>query len=289
MAWLNLMFSRNLPLPVGGGASRVRLLALAICLGSALGTCRAADGGPAFEVASVKLSAPMNALEEMARNGLWENVLSVGRFRAPGSGRRFEMLGATLAQLAALAYEVRPRTVVGPSWISDARFDVVATIPSGHSREKCPEMLRTLLEERFALRAHRDVRTTSGYVLSVRKGGAKLQEAGPLAPTADTASLLNRPRPRSPSGSVYELGHADMAQLTDLLAQNLRVPVEDQTELKGVYAITLRIPAGESPDSSDRAAQFEEALSELGLRLAPGKVQTPILVIDSASKTPTEN
>jgi uncharacterized protein (TIGR03435 family) len=255
---------------------RVIALAAAICLFS----------DPAFEVASVKLSAPMDDVQERMRDRLHDNI-PLGL--VPGPEQRFEMRHATLAQLIAVAYEIRPRTVVGPSWIYDARFDVFATIPSGHPRQEGPEMLRNLLQERFALRTHRDVRKMSGYVLTVGKGGPKLKEAVPLVPMADTASLLNRPRPRVNGDHLWEFGHVDMARLADVLAQNLEVPVEDQTGLKGFYAMTLRIAGTDSPDAPERAARFQDALSELGLRLASAKVEAPILIVDNASKTPTEN
>jgi len=135
------------------------------------------------------------------------------------------------------------------------------------------------LEERFALRAHRDVRTMSGYILSVRKGGPKLKEAAPV----------NRPRPAVHGDNWWEFARADMAHLGDVLAQNVHAPVEDQTKLKGFYAITFRIAASDRPDDAERAARFQEALSDLDLRLAAGKVEAPIVVVDSASKTPTAN
>lgn len=272
---------------VFGWHSTIRFLALAICLGPVNIPCPAASGAAAFEVASVKLSPPMDELQVRLRDGLRDNFPLIGVL--PGTKGRFEISHATLAQLIAVAYQIRPRTVVGPSWTSTARFDVVATYPSGHPLQEGPEMLRTLLEERFALRAHRDVRTMSGYVLSIGKGGPKLKEAAPADPTGDATSLLNRPRPRLKGDNLLEVRHADMAQLADALARDLQVPVEDQTGLKGFYAITLRIAGSDSPDGPERAARFREALSELGLRLAPGKVQAPILVVDSASKTPTEN
>jgi uncharacterized protein (TIGR03435 family) len=229
----------------------------------------------------------MDQMQERLRDNLWDNFALVGLL--PGSRSRFEVSHVTFAQLIGMAYQIRPQSVVGPSWITDARFDVVATYPSGHPSKEGPEMLRTLLEERFALHAHREVRQMSGYILSVAKDGAKLTEAAPFVPTADAASLLNRPRPRLNGDNLLELGHADMAQLADVLARNLHVPVEDQTGLKGFYAITLRYLGSDNPDNVDRAIRLQEALSRLGIRLASGKVQAPILVVDSASKTPTAN
>jgi uncharacterized protein (TIGR03435 family) len=108
---------------------------------------------------------------------------------------------------------------------------------------------------------------------------AKLKEAAPV----------NRPRPPLHGDNWWEFARADVAHLADVLAQNVHAPVEDQTGLKGFYTITFRIAASDRPDDAERAARFDEALSNLGLRLAASKVQAPILVFDSASKTPTTN
>jgi uncharacterized protein (TIGR03435 family) len=40
-------------------------------------------------------------------------------------------------------------------------------------------MLKTLLEERFKLAAHREIRTIPGYALAVGKDGLKIQEVEP--------------------------------------------------------------------------------------------------------------
>jgi uncharacterized protein (TIGR03435 family) len=129
----------------------------------------------------------------------------------------------------------------------------------------------------------------SGYILSVRKGGPKLKEATPIDPAADANNLLNRPRPPLHGDNWWEFARGDMAYLADVLAENVHAPVEDRTGLKGSYAITFRIAASDRPDDAEKAARFDEALSNLGLRLAAGKVEAPVLVVDSASRTPTTN
>jgi uncharacterized protein (TIGR03435 family) len=245
----------NAKLTGEASGSPVLILALAIGLGPALGTCLAAPG-PAFEVATVKLSPPLDETRRLLFDTVWETV---GLASLPGPHNRVEIRNATLAQLIAMAYRIRPRMIVGPSWLSDSRFEVIATIPSGHARQEGPEMLQTLLQERFALRAHRDVRTMSGYVLSVRKGGPKLKETIPIDPTVDRNSLLDRPRPPLHGDNWWEFKRADMAHLADVLAQNVHAPVEDQTGLKGFYAITFRIAASDRPDDAEKAARFERS------------------------------
>lgn len=69
----------------------------------------------------------------------------------------------------------------------------------------------------------------------------------------------------------------------------MRAPVEDQTGLKGHYAILIQYRYSDWVDESARPAIVQETLSEYGLRLTAGKVDAPVLIIDNISKTPTEN
>src|SRR3954447_22628121 len=84
---------------------------------------------PAFEVASIKLSPPLDETRRL----LFDTIRETADLESlPGPHNRVEIRNATLAQLIAMAYRIRPRMVVGPPWISGDRFDVIATIPSGH-------------------------------------------------------------------------------------------------------------------------------------------------------------
>jgi uncharacterized protein (TIGR03435 family) len=257
-------------------------ITVAVYLTPVLGAESADSGAPAFEVASLKPSGPI----EPARARLWEMIANDHPFGfLPGHGNRIEIHGMSAAELIAAAYQMPMREIVGPSWISDIRFDIDALIPSGQPRTKAPEMLRTLLEERLALKAHRDVRRVSGYILSVGKGGPKLKESGPFTPTNDPSSG----RRIRQGFNGFQLGHCDMAQLADALARELRVPVEDQTRLNGVYSILIQIPSAELKDELNRPTLYREALSAYGLQLAASKIETPVLVIDKLSKTPASN
>jgi len=247
------------------------------------------SGAPAFEVASVKPSGPTDPkrdrLFEMAAGD--GGMMRGGHF-LPGDGQRIEIHGMSAAELIAAAYRIPLREIVGPSWMSDARFEVEALIPSGQTRDEAPAMLLTLLQERLALKAHHEVRKTSGYILSVGKGGPKLKEAAPFTPTREPGSSIDRPNPPF-IGHTERLNHCDMAQLADDLAQNLQAPVEDRTGLKGFYSILIQIPKADMSDEAERPAAFREALSAYGLHLATGKIDASILVIDNISKMPTPN
>jgi uncharacterized protein (TIGR03435 family) len=87
--------------------------------------------------------------------------------------------------------------------------------------------------------------------------------------------------------NYLSLEGADMAQLTDRLSHLLHAPVEDQTRLKGHYAISLDWDSRDSPDEVELDARIKQALKGLGLRLTAGKVNAPIVVVDNAFRVPT--
>jgi uncharacterized protein (TIGR03435 family) len=189
------------------------------------------------------------------------------------------------------------REIVGPSWMSEARFDVEGLIPAGQVPGRilgntafdktASEMLRNLLAERFALKAHHEDRRVSGYILSVGKGGPKLTETGPVAPTNKPTNFVSRIT--KPGFNGEQMEHCDMATLANHLARHLGAPVDDQTGLKGHYAIVIQYRYTDFQDEAARPSLLRDALSDYGLHLAAAKIDAPFLVIDNVSRTPTEN
>jgi uncharacterized protein (TIGR03435 family) len=92
-----------------------------------------------------------------------------------------------------------------------------------------------------------------------------------------------------PGFNGTQMDHCDLASLANYLAQNLGAPVEDQTGLKGHYAIVIQYRYSDWADESARPVILQDTLRGSGLHLAAGKVDAPVLVIDNISKTPTEN
>jgi uncharacterized protein (TIGR03435 family) len=101
-----------------------------------------------------------------------------------------------------------------------------------------------------------------------------------------------------------------MAQLADSLGRFIERPVVDMTELKGTYDLTLEFTPEEYRVLLIRTAlsagvnlppevmrllegasdeSLFKGLQALGLKLESRKAPLEVLVIDSASKTPTEN
>lgn len=83
------------------------------------------------------------------------------------------------------AYGVDNRQVVGgPPWADGDGFDISAKIPpefAERKRETVPQMLQTLLAERFQLITSRETREVSAYALVGAKKGIKMAAAKPGA------------------------------------------------------------------------------------------------------------
>jgi uncharacterized protein (TIGR03435 family) len=126
-------------------------------------------GGWAFEVASIKPAIP---LQEQAMSGKMHVGVNFDKARVD--------IGAmALTDLIGIAYKVKPHQISGPDWLNVERFDILAKIPEGATKDQMPEMLQALLKERFKLTFHKDLKDHAIYALIVGKGGLKLKESPP--------------------------------------------------------------------------------------------------------------
>ena len=126
---------------------------------------------PAFEVATIKPSAPMDQAKMLA-------ALQAGGKMPVGASidsHRAEYLYLDLRTLLTYAYGVKPYQITGPDWMQSTRFDIVGKMPEGSAKEDAPKMLQTLLEERFKLATHRASVEHPVLALVAGKGGPKLK------------------------------------------------------------------------------------------------------------------
>ena len=141
-----------------------------ICLGL-MAVAAFAQTKPAFEVATIKPAQPIDQAKMLA------TLQSGGRMPVGArieSGRA-DYLYLDLKSLLTYAYGVRPYQITGPDWMSTARFDIVAKMSQGSTKDDVPKMLQSLLEERFKLITHRTSAEHSVLALVVGKGSPKLK------------------------------------------------------------------------------------------------------------------
>src|SRR5262247_2832181 len=94
-------------------------------------------------------------------------------------GAQFRTTYLTLKDYIGVAYRLKLYQISGPDWVGTDRFDVAATLPDGSLPAQVPDMMQTLLEERFQLKFHRDSKDFPVYALQVAPGGLKIPEAPP--------------------------------------------------------------------------------------------------------------
>lgn len=268
------------------------LLALSLA-----GFPQAPDGLPSFEVASVKRAETGGS----TGGPLAAMVAGIPSLRGgPGSDdlERISYSNTSLKLLLIRAYGFDRFQIVGPDWIGTDRFDIVAKVPKGATKEQFRSMLQNLLAERFRMKAHRETRTLPVYAMVVHKGGHRLHAAeGPGEPSLKHINLsMEQYVKLSESQAPLPPRHIACRNMTmaDFAGQfgvddGIDRKVVDETGLAGAFNFDLEY-YGSSSAVADLGPKVFEALErQLGLKLEPRKAPVEILVVDSASRIPTEN
>lgn len=262
-----------------------------------------------FEVASVKPSGPLDPAAVMS--GKAHVGISIDKARV-------DVGNANLMGLICWAYKIKPNQVAGnPAWLNGGinadRFDILAKMPEGATEAQAPEMMQTLLAERFHLQVHHEQRDQPVYALIVGKGGPKLKQAEPEAGEA-SAGKAAEDSSKAPAKGEYSFGSGDnkvtmkqsgrgmtmstketgtvqmvptetgswrmdasgitMEAFATLLSQYAGRPVLDQTELKGRYQVSLEL----SMDTIMTVAR------NMGMNTAGGKPRDAVNPADAASE-----
>jgi uncharacterized protein (TIGR03435 family) len=193
----------------------------------------------------------------------------------------FRTHNLTLKRLIATAWEVDTSQILGgPNWIDSDSYDITARIPAEfaqQTREKVPEMIQSLLAERFQLMIHREPRQVSGYALVVAKKGPKMEraKADQKGPTSNS------------SDSYLKAENVTMEAFARRLSRNRDIgkAVVDKTGLIGGFNFELEwMPERLESSSDDRTSILTALQEQLGLKLESAKVTTLAIVVDRAEK-----
>lgn len=278
-----------------------------------------------FEIASVRLAPDLATVVSAMRPGVPPHL------GTKIDGDRVDMGSASLMSMFCQAYSVVvcPDRVSGPDWMATQRFDILAKMPAGATKDKLPEMLQALLEERFGLRFHRVDKPESGLALFIGPKGHKLEPAIPdAAPGSDEkATSPDRTQSDVPLSGIVRNGPYGTQRMTlsngvfhvefynisakglaEYFRGPLRRPVTDMTGLRGTYHVLLDIDQSDMVATSGNSAASTgdrngdpsvtadaplawvfAAIDKLGLKLEPRKVSVEQFVIDHIEKLPTEN
>ena len=169
---------------------------------------------PTFEVAAVKPAEPQPS-------GMMRVRMSGGP-GTPDPGQ-LTYTNVSLKNVLMNAYDVRGYQINGPNWLDSERFDIVAKIPQGATKEQFQQMLQNLLAERFKLALHHETKELPMYALVVGKGGPKLKESVDEDATAPQGAAAPPPPPgRDDAGPVrLKMGADGMPQLPSGMGKNM--------------------------------------------------------------------
>ncbi|HXJ38297.1 MAG TPA: TIGR03435 family protein [Bryobacteraceae bacterium] len=194
----------------------------------------------------------------------------------------------------------------GPGWIASDRYDIEATAEGNPSQALMRgPMLQALLENRFKLRFHNEIRLGSVYVLTVAKRGVRMPSMAegscthvdlkhPPSPSALGLASANfcGTETRKKNGQILtaSVHGISLAALADgLLAELSGRTVIDKTGLDGLFDFHLEFSLDQTaPNNSDAPAPadavgpsiFTALQEQVGLKLESTKGPVKVFVVD---------
>jgi uncharacterized protein (TIGR03435 family) len=258
-----------------------------------------------FDVASVK-----------------ENTSGIVQTGGIMAGNRFSMINETFWRLVGEAYATSqslPRYLIigGPEWIDTDRFDVQGVAKSPMTTREARLMLRTLLEQRFMLRAHLETRQLPVYDLVLArtdgKLGPQLRQASAPCSARQTNSTEQSLQPAQAPSCVMGFGFGRLTangmtlkELAAGLSRYVGRPALDRTGLAGPFDWTLiwtpdNLPQRAAGTPADQPLRvngiivdpngptlFTALQEQLGLELESTRGPVEVVVIDHVER-PTAN
>ncbi len=266
-----------------------------------------------FEVASVKPSPPNAGATQ----------LSVGVHM---DGAQFVSNYFSLKDYIRTAFKVKIYQIEGPEWITSERYDISAKMPAGATRDQVPEMLKSLLEDRFKLTYHKVSKDFPVYAFVVAKNGTKLKRVDDGTVPADDGKMpFGAQAQGSANGVSVNLGngsyfallpdHLEVRKLTfvqvaDILSRFVDLPIVDMTNMPGQYDIDVKVtpedyrlllirsaisagvslpPQAMPPEAAGAGESLISGLEAQGIHLEHRKAPLEVIVVDHAEKNPTAN
>lgn len=297
-------------------AIAVGVFAASLAFGQSAATNQA---GATTQATSPKLEFEVASIRPVQSND--PNRVDAG-LRMDGAQASFGAL--SVKNLIARADHIQSNLITGPDWISSERFDISAKLPDGATTDQIPEMLQSLLAERFGLKIHFEKKDQPAYALVLGKSPLKLKALPPDDASQKSNGTVNLAVSGSQQGVSMDLGNGssytfanDQFQFTkvtmDVLALRLSLyldrPVINMTGLQGNYDLTLPVtqedyyillvrsganagvtlPPRALPLLNGSPVSLFDAIDAEGLHLDSRKLPLDTIVVDRALRTPTEN
>jgi uncharacterized protein (TIGR03435 family) len=214
----------------------------------------------------------------------------------PPVGGRLSSRFASLRLLIQNAYGVQSFQLAGgPDWVGTAGFDLEAKAEGDPSRSEIMLMLRSLLEERFALKLHRETRELPVYVLTAAKRGLNLPKPKEDCSDPGTGACGQIVLGADGRCCLFARGRQiAMPDLTRSLSGILARTVIDKSGAVDKFDLNLEwsfdelsvgMPRPVAPDPPVRPSILDALDQQLGLKLTSAKGPVEVLVIDHVERT----
>jgi uncharacterized protein (TIGR03435 family) len=203
------------------------------------------------------------------------------KFEKCTNGGPFIASGNPVQWIINYAYGVDDRQVIGgPAWLNsfDVAYDIEGKPDHGVSAAECRAMVQSLLEDRFKLRVHHELRQVAAYALVVGKNRPRLEPAKPVE--AGGGVFINGALQQQLSEQEAPGGWS-MGQLAGVVSSFAGRTVVDRTNLSGTYSFHIRFAHTEDSNDPDVATALSE---QLGLKLEPIKTDIDTIVIDHVER-----
>lgn len=253
----------------------MRLRCCVAILACSLVTESAAQDGLRFEVTSVRPNTGSD--------------LSIPFSPPPPDG--ITLTNNPLESIVRYAYGVQPFRVVGlPGWTREARYDISARAGRPITDDERRLMMRSLLADRFKLKARFESREQRVYVMT------RLRSDSPLGPGLKSRPECNNAAtPCQSGGTGTRVGGfiRSRALTLDQLASGMMSLMLDQvvrneTNTPGIFDVDLSWRPDDAAADDARPSFFTAVEEQFGMQLTPQRRPVDVLVVEHIGQ-PAEN
>jgi uncharacterized protein (TIGR03435 family) len=229
----------------------------------------AQPAAPAFEVASVKPNTGSD--------------LSIPFVPTPPDG--VTRINTPLESIIRYAYEVQPFRVSGmPPWANDSRFDITAKASRPVSDGERRLMMRSLLTERFQLKARFESRAQTVFVMTTARPDGSLGTGLRLRTDCATNPCQGAGSGSRGAGMIRVRG-ITLNRLADgMLSLILDQVVRDESGIQGAFDAELSFRPDTAEPNDGRPSFFTAVEEQFGLKLTRQQRSVDVLVIDSIAR-----
>ena len=193
---------------------------------------------------------------------------------------RWQMIGGPVSSLIYTAYDPQVYELPGaPAWVLSEKYDVTATMQGSPGRDAQAAMVRSMLADRFKLKARLETQERAVYALVIARPG----RLGPaLKPSSVDCAAPEAKCGMSLGGGRLTATGRTLDTINSVGRIDGRIIV-DKTGLTGRYDFTLQYTMQPGPND-DTPSIFAAVEEQLGLKLVPDRAPLTVVIVDAIER-----